>query len=54
MPCKEEFIEIFKTHITREGADKLLDYLTNKSDFFSAPASAPTTAPTPAACASIP
>ena len=40
MPCKEEFIEIFKTHITREGADKLLDYLTNKSDFFSAPASA--------------
>ena len=40
MSCKEEFIEIFKTHITREGADKLLDYLTNKSDFFTAPASA--------------
>ena len=40
MSCKEEFIEIFKTHITRDGADKLLDYLTNKSDFFTAPASA--------------
>ena len=40
MSCKEEFIDIFKTHITREGADKLLDYLTNKSDFFPAPASA--------------
>ena len=40
MSCKEEFIEIFKEHITRDGADKLLDYLTNKSDFFSAPASA--------------
>ena len=50
MSCKEEFIDIFKTHITREGADKLLDYLTNKSDFFTAPASAPT----PAVCASIP
>ena len=40
MSCKEEFIEIFKTYITRDGADKLLDYLTNKSDFFTAPASA--------------
>ena len=28
MSCKEEFIEIFKANITREGADKLLD-LTN-------------------------
>ena len=40
MPFKEEFIEIFKTYITRDGADKLLDYLCNKSDFFTAPASA--------------
>ena len=40
MSCKEEFIEIFKEHITRDGADKLLDYLENKSDFFTAPASA--------------
>ena len=40
MSCKEEFIEIFKESITRPGADALLDYLTNKSDFFTAPASA--------------
>ena len=40
MACKEEFIDIFKTYITRDGADKLLDYLCNKSDFFTAPASA--------------
>lgn len=39
MSCKEEFIEIYKTHITREGADSLLDYLENKCDFFTAPAS---------------
>ena len=25
MSCKEEFIEIFKANITREGADKLLE-----------------------------
>lgn len=37
--AKNEFIDIFTTHITRDGADKLLDYLTN-SDFFTAPASA--------------
>ena len=36
---KAEFIDIFTKHITREGADKLLEYLTN-SDFFTAPASA--------------
>ena len=40
MSSKEEFIEIFKANITREGADKLLDYLENRSDFFTAPASA--------------
>ena len=40
MSCKEEFIDIFKSAITREGADKLLDFLENKSDFFTAPASA--------------
>ena len=40
MSSKAEFIEIFKTHITRDGADKLLDYLEHKSDFFTAPASA--------------
>lgn len=40
MSGKEEFIEIFREKITRPGADALLDYLENKSDFFTAPASA--------------
>ena len=40
MSCKEEFIEIFKENVTRPGADAMLDYLTNKCDFFTAPASA--------------
>ena len=40
MSCKEEFMEIFKSRITRDGADKLLDFLENKCDFFTAPASA--------------
>lgn len=37
--AKNEFIDIFTTHIKRDGADKLLEYLSN-SDFFTAPASA--------------
>ena len=36
---KEEFIQIYRDNIKREGADKLLDYLC-QSDFFIAPASA--------------
>lgn len=36
---KNEFIDVFTAHVSREGADKLLEYLTN-SDFFTAPASA--------------
>lgn len=36
---KEEFIAVYKENITRDGADKLLDYLINKCDFFTAPAS---------------
>ena len=36
---KEEFIGIYSGNIHREGSDKLLDYLINKSDFFTAPAS---------------
>ncbi len=36
---KKEFIEIYNKHIKRDGADKLLDYLENRSDFFTAPAS---------------
>jgi len=40
MSFKEEFIEIYKENIQREGADKLLDYLLSaSSDFFTAPAS---------------
>lgn len=35
---KEKFIEIYKEHIHREGADKLLSWL-ESSDFFTAPAS---------------
>lgn len=41
MTAKERFIEIYKTYIKREGADKLLEYLeSSASDFFTAPASA--------------
>ena len=39
MTAKEEFIDIYQTNIHREGADALLEYL-NRSDFFTAPASA--------------
>ncbi len=40
MSFKEEFIRIYNEKITREGADKLLEYLTSpSSDFFEAPAS---------------
>ena len=40
MAAKEEFIEIYRSYIHREGSEELLDYLMNKSDFFTAPASA--------------
>lgn len=36
---KAEYIALFKNNIKREGSEALLDYLTNHSDFFSAPAS---------------
>ena len=39
MTIQEEFTEIYQQYIHREGADKFLDYLQNKSDFFTAPAS---------------
>ena len=39
MTAKERFLEIYNEKITREGADKLLDFLLNGSDFFTAPAS---------------
>ncbi len=40
MSGKSEFIELYRDNIHREGADALLDYLENKSDFFTCPASA--------------
>jgi hypothetical protein len=36
--AKQRFLDIFTTHITRDGADRLLEFL-KKSDFFTAPAS---------------
>ena len=39
MTAKEEFLEIYKTHITRKGADELLDWLL-RTDFFTAPGEA--------------
>ena len=36
---RNEYIDLFKKYITREGSLNLLDYLQNQSDFFSAPAS---------------
>ena len=38
MTNQERFMQIFQEKITREGSDKLLEYL-QKSDFFTAPAS---------------
>ena len=40
MSNKDRFIELYNKYITREGSDKLLEYLLSKnSDFFDAPAS---------------
>lgn len=36
---REEFISIYTENIKREGSEKLLDYLINRCDFFTAPAS---------------
>ena len=36
---KQEFIDIYKENIKREGADRLLEFLADRCDFFSAPAS---------------
>ncbi len=36
---KERFIEIYTREIKRDGADRLLDFLQQKCDFFTAPAS---------------
>lgn len=38
--CKQRFIDIYKTHIKREGSEQLLGFLcSDSSDFFEAPAS---------------
>lgn len=40
MDLKQEFLDIYKGNITRDGANKLLEYLLSPhSDFFTAPAS---------------
>ena len=39
MGDREEFLQIFRQHVTRPGSEKLLDWLDHKTDFFSAPAS---------------
>lgn len=36
---KEEYLNRCRKYIHREGIDKLLDYLENKTDFFTAPSS---------------
>ncbi len=41
MSARDRFIELFKSKIKREGADKLLEFICSpSSDFFTAPASA--------------
>ena len=40
MTAREKFIEIYNNNIKREGSEKLLSYLTDGCDFFTAPASA--------------
>lgn len=41
MNARDKFIEIYKSKIKREGADKLLEFICSpSSDFFTAPASA--------------
>ena len=40
MTAKERFIDVYRKHITRAGAEELLEYLLSPaSDFFTAPAS---------------
>ena len=47
MTDREEFLQIFRQHVTRPGSEKLLDWLDHKTDFFSAGS----TVPAPAGCA---
>lgn len=34
---KQQIIDIYRNYVKREGSDKLLDYLINKSDFLQPP-----------------
>ena len=52
MSAKEEFIEIYRENIRRDGADALLTTWSTKAIFFTAPASARFHGPTRAACVS--
>ena len=38
MGDREEFLQIWKQHVTRPGSEKLLDWLDHKTDFFTAAA----------------
>lgn len=39
MESKPRFLELYRSHITRDGSSELLAFLEAKTDFFSAPAS---------------
>ena len=39
MDIQQKFLEAYQKNIHREGAEQFLDYLMNRSDFFTAPAS---------------
>ena len=39
MDKREEFLSLYRAHIARPGADKLLEWVDDKTDFFRAPAS---------------
>ena len=49
MDYREEFLQIWHQHVSRPGSEKLLDWLDNKTDFFSPPPGS--TGPVTAACA---
>ena len=36
---KERFLNIYEQYIKRQGADRLLEWMDNRTDFFTAPAS---------------
>ena len=54
MEPKEEFLSLYREHITRPGSQELLDYLLHKSDFSPPPPPPGSTATTPEGCANTP